>query len=71
MPTLPEFIAKIGDDKAAKLFSTRGRRVKARTAMSWRLRTRFPTKDQADVIVKKCEVTYDGIYSVERKKEAA
>lgn len=66
MLTLPDYITKIGDDEAAKLF-----RVKPRTAMSWRLRTRFPTKDQADVIVKKCPVGYEGIYSVERKKDAA
>ncbi len=66
MLTLPDYIADIGDEKAAKLF-----KVKPRTAMSWRLRTRFPTKDQADVIVRKCPVTYEGIFSVERKKDAA
>jgi hypothetical protein len=66
MLTLPDYIAEVGDERAAKLF-----KVKPRTAMSWRLRTRFPTKDQADVIVKKSPVTYDGIYSVERKRETA
>ena len=66
MQTLPEYIEEIGDKAAGKLF-----RVKPRTAMSWRLRTRFPTKDQADVIVKKSPVTYEGIYSVERKRDAA
>lgn len=61
MVTLPDYIIKIGDEAAAKLFG-----VKPRTAMSWRLRRRFPTKDQADIIVSKSPVSYDGIFSVER-----
>lgn len=66
MLTLPDYITEIGESVAAKKFG-----VKPRTAKSWRLRTRFPTKDQADVIVKKSPLTYDGIYSVERKRDAA
>jgi hypothetical protein len=56
--TLPTYIAQMGDEKAARLFG-----VKTRTAMSWRLRTRFPRPEQARVITERSPVTMDGIYS--------
>lgn len=72
MITFPEYIHQTGDDEVAKILN-KGRRPKervtARTVMSWRLRTRFPTKDEADEIVKRCQMTYEGIYSVERKRD--
>lgn len=57
---LPEYIAEMGDDKAARLFG-----VTKRTAMSWRLRDRFPRPAQAEVIVSKSPVTMEGIYSAD------
>lgn len=58
MVTLPEYIAQMGDEKAARLFG-----VETRTAMSWRLRSRTPRPAQAKVIVERSPVTMDGIYS--------
>lgn len=68
---LPEYIAQMGDAKAAKLFG-----VSERTVMSWRLRDRIPRPTQAKNIVSKSPVTMDGIYSsgikpVRLTKEAA
>lgn len=55
---LPEYIAKIGDRRAAKKFG-----VQIRTIVSWRLRDRLPRPKTADRIVKRSPVTMDGIYS--------
>lgn len=76
MLTFPEYIVQSGGDEAvAKILNkgrTRDERVAVRTVMSWRLRTRLPSKGEADEIVKKCPgVTYEGIYSVERRPETA
>lgn len=56
--TLPEYIASMGDEKAARLFG-----VERRTVMSWRLRSRIPRPKQAEVIVEKSPVTMEGIYA--------
>lgn len=56
--TLPDYIAQMGDEKAARLFG-----VETRTAVSWRLRERMPRPRQAKVIVERSPVTMDGIYS--------
>lgn len=60
--TLPEYIAQMGDEKAGRLFG-----VETRTAMSWRLRSRIPRPKQAEVIVDRCPVTMEGIYSPDIK----
>lgn len=62
---LKAFIEQVGDAKAARLFG-----VSARTAQSWRLGERIPRKELADVIVRKSPVTYEGIYSAERRPAA-
>lgn len=54
---LREYIEKMGDEKAAKLFQ-----VKPRTVMSWRLGDRTPRPKQAKIIVEKSPVTMEGIY---------
>ena len=63
---LPTYISQIGDKAAAKLFDT-----KLRTVQSWKRKERLPRKEKADLIVEVSPVTYDGIYSVERRKEPA
>lgn len=59
MKTLPEFIAEIGDAKAAELFN-----VKERTAASWRRLENYPraTKAQEIVSILKGEISMAGIY---------
>lgn len=58
--SLPDFIAKLGDERAAELFD-----VKVRTVQSWRRRERYPRPDQARRIVAAAggEVSYAGIFS--------
>ena len=63
--TLPEYIETIGDEAASILFG-----VEKRTAQSWRLRTRLPRPEQADVIVKKSPVTWEGIYGPKARATA-
>ena len=60
--TLPEYIASMGDEKAARLFG-----VEKRTVMSWRLRDRTPRPVQAERIVANSPVTLEGIYSQDIK----
>lgn len=55
--TLSEYIAEVGVEKFAKRFGWKHRRVKA-----WRYRERVPRKEEAEVIVKRTPVTYEGIY---------
>jgi hypothetical protein len=55
---LPEYIAQMGDEKAARVFG-----VSRRTVMSWRLRNRLPRPAQAKRIVETSPVTIAGIYS--------
>jgi hypothetical protein len=57
--TLPEYIASIGDAKAARLF-----RVKIRTVAAWRRKERTPRKEHAAIIVAKSPITYAGIYGL-------
>ena len=57
MKKLAEYIAEVGDEKAAAMFG-----VKTRTAKSWRLGDRYPRPEQAKVIVENSPVTYEGIY---------
>ena len=65
--SLTEFIKKLGDKEAAKLFG-----VEERTAASWRRMERKPRDSQAKVIVDKTKnhklgpVTYTGIYAPKR-----
>lgn len=59
---LSEYIESVGDEKAAKLF-----RTKVRTVISWRLLERRPRPEQAEIIVKKSPVTYEGIYAPTEK----
>jgi hypothetical protein len=54
---LREYLAGLGDVKAARLF-----KVSARTAKSWRLGYRIPRPHNAERIVKLSPVTYEGIY---------
>jgi len=54
---LAEYIAKIGDQAAARRF-----KVKLRTAASWRRGERLPSPDNARHIVACSPVTYKGIY---------
>jgi hypothetical protein len=61
---LPQYIEQLGDKAAAKLFET-----EIRTVQSWRRRERIPRKAKADFIVKHSPLTYEDIYSVERKTE--
>jgi hypothetical protein len=56
--TLPDYIKQVGDEKAAEVFG-----VSPRTAMSWRLRDRFPRPQQARKIIASSPVTMEGIYS--------
>lgn len=57
--SLPDFIAALGDDKAAELFE-----VKVRTVQSWRRRERYPRADQARRIVAAAggQISYAGIF---------
>lgn len=57
--TLPDFIAEVGDQKAAELF-----RAPVRTVQSWRRGERRPRPDMARVIVSKTGgvVSFAGIY---------
>ena len=65
--TLPEFIEKAGDKKAAELFG-----ISERTAQAYRLGERTPRKGQAEKIVAATKrhrlgsVTYAGIYAGDR-----
>jgi DNA-binding transcriptional regulator YiaG len=54
---LIDFLQKVGDEKAARLFG-----VAPRTVRSWRVGARSPRKRTAAVIVKRSPVTYAGIY---------
>lgn len=54
---LKDFIASVGDEKAAKMFG-----VKIRTAAAWRRGERIPHSTHAKRIMKKSPVTPDGIY---------
>ena len=56
-PTLSEYIAHVGVEKFARRFGWTERRVKA-----WRYLERVPRKEEAETIVRKTPVTYDGIY---------
>jgi hypothetical protein len=58
--TLPEFIASMGDDKAAALFDE-----PVRTVMSWRHGARRPRPAKAQKIVERSEgkVTFADIYA--------
>jgi hypothetical protein len=60
MMTLPDYIAAVGDDRAARLF-----RVTERTAQSWRLGTRLPRPAKAVEIVKRTKgrVSLAGIFA--------
>lgn len=66
--SLPDFIAKIGDESAVELFG-----AKLRTVQSWRRRERYPRPDQARRIVAASggEVSYAGIFSEPQKQEVA
>lgn len=57
--TLPEFIAHLGDEVAAKLFDT-----ELRTVQSWRRRERHPRPRQAQQMVAAASgrLTMQGIY---------
>lgn len=57
--SLPDFIARLGDEKAAELFG-----VKLRTVQSWRRRERMPRAEQARRIICAAdgEVSYAGIF---------
>ena len=70
MLTLPDYIDQTGDEDVARILN-KGRppeeHITTRTVMSWRLKTRLPRKEHASLIVKRCPVSYEGIYSVERK----
>lgn len=59
-----EYLTKIGDAQAARLFG-----VEKRTAKSWRLLERRPRAEQAQMIVKKSPVTYASIYGARPKKK--
>jgi len=54
---LISYLTQKGDAEAAKLFG-----VSKRTIQSWRLKERRPRPEQAQVIVKKSPVTFEGIY---------
>lgn len=58
--TLPDFIAEVGDQKAAELF-----RAPVRTVQSWRRRERYPRPSTAQQIIGATggRVTMQGIYA--------
>lgn len=60
MATLSEFIADIGDERAAVLFG-----VKPRTAAAWRRGERTPRADQARIIVSRSDgrVSFEAIFA--------
>ena len=62
---LSAYIALLGDEKAAQLWS-----VKVRTVQSWRLGERTPRRDQAALIVRTSPVTYEGIYGPKEDAES-
>lgn len=62
--TLPELIARLGDEAAAELLKT-----EPSVAKSWRLRRRYPRREKAveiiDILAKHPHgpMTFEGIYS--------
>ena len=54
---LSDYIALIGDQKAAQLWQ-----VSRRAVQSWRLGVRYPRPEIAARIVQTSPVTYEGIY---------
>jgi len=54
-----EYLERLGDQKAAKLFS-----VSERTAQSWRLGDRVPRPEQAKAIIAVTPLTYESIYGM-------
>lgn len=65
-PTLSEYIAQVGVEKFARRFGWTHRRVRA-----WRYRERAPRKEEAEVIVRKTPVTYEGIYGARARGKPA
>lgn len=55
--TLKQYITKHGDEKCATLFD-----VKPRTAKSWRLGQRFPSREKALEITQKTKLKLIDIY---------
>lgn len=66
--SLPEFIADVGAEEAARLFN-----VKQRTAESWKRRERYPRPAKAPEIIEASGgiVDYEGIYGPESRSAAA
>ena len=64
-PTLSEYIAQVGIEKFARRFGWTPRRVKA-----WRYCERVPRKEEAQTIVRKTPVTYDGIYGSRAREKS-
>lgn len=66
--SLPDFIAEIGDERAAELFD-----VTVRTAQSWRRRERYPRPIQARLIVARSDgrVDYAGIFGEDPIRSSA
>jgi len=62
---LPDYIQKVGYDEAARVFE-----VKRRTVEAWRRGERRPRPAQANIIVARSPVTYEGIYGSGAKPAA-
>lgn len=58
---LTDYIQQVGDEKFARRFGWKTRKV-----MSWRLGDRRPRPEEAQIIVAKTPVTYEGIYGPQK-----